>query len=134
MGDIHLKVITHEKVVFEGEVESIVTRGTNGEFGILPNHTPFMTALTICVTKIIVKGNPMFFTTIGGVLQFTNNRAVILTEDAENGTDIDLVAAKSEKEKLEARYGNADLAKENERADKALATALARFKAAIAAK
>ena len=30
-----LKIITQEKVVFEGEVDSVYTKGIDGEFGIL---------------------------------------------------------------------------------------------------
>lgn len=131
---IELKIITHEKVVFDGKVNEFYADGVAGQFGILPGHTPFMSALKIGVLKTVFEGKEEFFSVIGGVLQFNDNKAVILTEDAENGKDIDSVAAQNEKEKLEAREGNEQTAKEVANADKALATALARFKAAAAGK
>ena len=40
-----LKIITQEKVVFDGEVDEIYSRGVDGDFGILKNHIPIMVAL-----------------------------------------------------------------------------------------
>ena len=128
---IHFKLITHEKIVFEGEIDELYTQGIEGSFGILVDHTPFMSALAIGVTKIINDGKAQFFATMGGILQFTNNQAVILTEEAENGTNIDVTIAKAEKEKLEARFGSEEYNKDVQNSNKALAMALAKFKAAM---
>lgn len=128
---IHFKLITHEKIVFEGEIDELYTQGIEGSFGILVDHTPFMSALAIGVTKIINDGKAQFFATMGGILQFTNNQAVILTEEAENGTNIDVTIAKAEKEKLEARFGSEEYQKDIQNSNKALAMALAKFKAAM---
>jgi len=128
---IHFKLITHEKIVFEGDVDEIYTKGINGSFGILVDHTPFMSALAIGVTKIVNEGTATYFATMGGVLQFTNNQAVILSEEAENGKDIDVTVAKAEKERLEARIGSPEAQKNIQAENKALAIALAKFKAAM---
>lgn len=128
---IHFKLITHEKVVFEGDVDEIYAKGIDGEFGILVDHTPFMSALDIGVTKIVSDGKANYFAVMGGVLQIINNQAVLLTEDAENGKDINLAIAKSEKEKLEARVGSEEYQKDIQNSNKALAMALAKFKAAM---
>lgn len=128
---IHLKIITHEKIVFEKDVDEIYCNGIDGSFGIMVDHTPFMSALAIGVTKIIANGEEDFFAVIGGIFQIMNNQAVILSEDAENGKDIDLAVAKAEKEKLEARIGSPEAQKNTQAANKALAMALAKFKAAM---
>jgi F-type H+-transporting ATPase subunit epsilon len=124
---IHFKLITHEKIVYENDIDELYCQGEEGSFGILPNHTPFMTPLAIGVTKIVVDGKNEYFTTIGGVFQIVANNAVILTEESENGKDIDFAVAKAEKEKLEAKYGKEDNQKDN----KNLAIALAKFKASM---
>ena len=80
---IHFKLITHEKIVFENDVDEIYCKGLEGEFGILPDHTPFMSALAIGVTKVVADGNADYFATVGGVFQVSNNNAVLLTEEAE---------------------------------------------------
>ena len=128
---IHFKLITHEKIVFENDVDEIYCKGLEGEFGIMPDHTPFMSALAIGVTKVVTEGKAEYFATVGGVFQVSNNNAVLLTEEAENGKDIDLTVAKAEKEKLEARNGSPDNQKDIDNKNKALAIALAKFKAAM---
>ena len=50
---IHFKLITHEKIVYENDIDEFYAQGIDGDFGILPDHTPFMSALKIGVIKII---------------------------------------------------------------------------------
>jgi len=126
---LHLKITTHEKVVFDSDVDEIYSKGTQGEFGILPGHIPFMSALDIGVTKVIVDGKPERFTTMGGVFQLKDNEALILTQAAEHAEEIDVERAEEAKkraqERLEASTGDVD----TQRAEIALARALARLKA-----
>lgn len=42
-----LSVVTPEGQAFHGEAEAVVLPGSEGEFGILPGHEPFLTALRI---------------------------------------------------------------------------------------
>ena len=39
---MHLKIITHEKNIFDEDVNEIYLQGTAGEFGILKNHEPII--------------------------------------------------------------------------------------------
>ena len=50
---MHLKIITHERVIFDEDVNEIYTKTTNGEIGILKNHVPIMAAMDIGVTKAV---------------------------------------------------------------------------------
>ena len=126
---LHLKITTHEKVVFDADVDEIYTKGTQGEFGILPNHIPFMSALDVGVTKVVIDGKPEYFTTMGGVFQLKNNEALILTQTAEKGPDIDIERAEEAKKRAEERLENEPDTSDVQRAEVALARALARLKA-----
>ena len=126
---MHLKIITHEKVVFDEDVNEIRTRGVNGEFGILPNHVPFMSALDIGVTKVVQNGEAHYFTTMGGIFQFQNNEAVILTDIAEDGNDIDVTRAKEAMKRAKNRLEEKAETLDSKRAEAALARAVARLKA-----
>ncbi len=128
---INLKIITHEKELFNEEVDGIYSRSVEGEFGILPDHQPFMSALDIGVTRADVNGEMEYFTTMGGIFQFKDNEALILTDLAERGSDIDVTRAKSAKERAEARLGSHEVEIDNARAQIALAKAMARLKAAL---
>ena len=128
---INLKIITHEKELFNEEVDGIYSKSVEGEFGILPDHQPFMSALDIRVTRAEKEGEMEYFTTMGGIFQFKDNEALILTDLAEKGSDIDVTRAKSAKERAEARLGSHDVEIDNVRAQIALAKAMARLKAAL---
>ena len=42
---LRLKVISPEKVIFDGEVESLKVPGTLGSFEVLDNHAPIISSL-----------------------------------------------------------------------------------------
>ena len=73
-----LKIITHERIVYEGEVEELVIQTTSGQMGILKDRLPITTVLDIGVTKAKVGDSYKFFATMGGVFQFKDNNATIL--------------------------------------------------------
>lgn len=126
---LHLKITTHEKVIFDGEVDEIYSRGMDGEFGILPNHVPFMCALDIGLTRIVANGEHDCFTTMGGIFQLKDNEALILTPIAERSCEIDMMRAKESKERAEQRLTECADDIDAKRAEIALARAIARLKA-----
>ncbi|MBP7211448.1 ATP synthase F1 subunit epsilon [bacterium] len=127
---LHLKITTHQHVIFDDDVEEIYSKSTVGEFGILPNHEPFMCALDVGVTKVVLKHEVLFFAIMGGVFQLKNNQALILTPIAENGSDIDVTRAKEAKERAEARLSAQKTDIDAQRAELALSKAITRLKAA----
>ena len=126
-----LKIITHERIVFEGEVDELVIQTKGGMMGILKDHIPVTTALEIGVTKARMGNNYKYFATMGGVFQFKNNEAVILTDVCEDGCDIDVTRANAAKNRAEARLADATAKIDADRAQAALARSLARLKAAL---
>ena len=44
---LRLRLVTPERLVLDEEVEEITAPGTLGEFGVLPNHTTFLSSLEI---------------------------------------------------------------------------------------
>ena len=127
---IHFKIITPEKIVYENDVDAIYAQGSAGSFGILPNHIPFMSALAIGIAKAEKGNETQIFSIMGGAFQFKNNEAIILTEAAELGGDIDKARAQMAKERAEAILGSAENAADIKLANNALARAMARLKAA----
>ena len=126
---IKLKIITHEKVVYENEVDELYVQSVDGRLGILPNHIPIVCALNIGVTKVIVGKNSECITTMAGVLQFSENEATILTDIAEVSTDIDLVRANAARERAQSRLQAQKDKIDVLRAELALAKAIARISA-----
>jgi len=128
---MNLKIITHEKIVFNGEVDELVVHTTSGLIGILKDHIPITTSLEIGVTKAKIGESFKYFATMGGVFQFKDNNAVILTDVCEDSCDIDVTRANAAKERAEARLAEVNAELDTQRAQAALARALARLQAAL---
>lgn len=126
---LHLKITTHEKIVFDEDVDEIYSKSTQGSFGVLPGHIPFMCALDIGVTKIVKDGKPQNFTTMGGIFQLTGSDALILTNVAERAEEIDVERALEAKKRAEERLEDESDTTDVQRAEVALSRALARLKA-----
>lgn len=126
-----LKIITHERIVFDGEADEIVVQTKSGQLGILKDHVPLTTGLDVSVTKIRQGDKYKYFATMGGVFQFSNNVATILTDVCEDSADIDVARANEAKSRAEARLADSAAIIDVQRAQAALARALARLKAAL---
>ncbi len=126
-----LKIITHERIVFDDEVDELIIHTTGGQIGILKDHIPITTSLEIGVTKAKIGEKFKYFATMGGVFQFKDNNAVILTDVCEDSRDIDVTRANAAKERAEARLAETNAQYDTQRAQAALARALARLQAAL---
>lgn len=124
---IHLKVITHEKIVFEDDIDELYVQTTDGRIGILKNHIPVISTLGIGVTKAIKDKQAQCIATMGGILQFAHNKATILTDIAELECDIDVARARHAKQRAEARMKAHEETLDIARAQMALAKAVARI-------
>lgn len=128
---IKLKIISPERVVFDEEVDELVTQGVKGQFGVLAGHIPFMTPIDIGVTKVVQNGVADYIATMGGTFQIKDDVAIILTNCAERSNEIDVLRAKAAKERAEARLSKNATDMSSARANVAIAKALARLKAAM---
>ena len=128
---MHLKIITHERVVFDEAVDEIYAKGVNGEFGILKGHVPYITPLDIGVTKVVQNGKNKYFSVMGGIFKFLDEEALILTDVAESGDEIDEVRARDALQRAQARLADAEAKTDAKRAEAAIARAMARLKAKL---
>ena len=124
---IHLKVITHEKIVYEDDIDELYIQTTDGRMVILKNHIPVISTLGIGVTKVVKDKESQCIATMGGILQFAHNRATILTDIAELECDIDLVRAQHAKQRAQARLKAHDETIDMARVQLALAKAVTRI-------
>ena len=128
---MQLKIITHERVVFDNEIDELIIQTKTGQMGILKDHIPMTTVLDVGVTKAKIGSTDKYFATMGGIFQFKDNVATILTDVCEDGCDIDVTRANDAKARAEARLADGDAKVDAQRAQAALARSLARLKAAL---
>ena len=91
---LKLKIVTPERVLLEGEVESVSLPTQMGEITILPNHIPLVASLAPGELKIIENGSSRHMAVTGGVLEIRGqNDIVILADAAETSEEIDIQRA-----------------------------------------
>lgn len=98
---IHFSLVSPERELFSGQVKQVDAPGAEGEFGVLPQHAPFMTTLKPGVVRIYEDTGvtPVFVR--GGFADVTPAGLTILAEEAIRLADVDVAAL--EKEIEEAR-------------------------------
>lgn len=84
MKTLHADIVTPDRKVFSGEIQSIQLPGSEGSFEILYNHAPIVA--TLDTGKIRIKtadGKTETLKGIGGVVEVSRNRVSVLLEKAE---------------------------------------------------
>jgi F-type H+-transporting ATPase subunit epsilon len=81
-----LNILTPERKIFEGEVYGLIVPGVSGYFELLENHAPIVAALGKGNMKVLKektgKASEEYIIT-GGFIEMSNNKTVVLVEDAE---------------------------------------------------
>ncbi len=78
-----LEIMTPDKKIFEGEVESAKFPGSKGEFQVLNNHASLISSLDKGTIEFINKDGIHDVNVSGGVVEVLNNRIIVLAESAE---------------------------------------------------
>lgn len=95
MSTYHLIVVTPERVVFDGEAQSIVVRTICGDIGILKGHSPYVSPLSIGRLKIVdAQGGERIAAVAGGMLRVSADETMILTDTCEWAEEISVERAK----------------------------------------
>jgi F-type H+-transporting ATPase subunit epsilon len=131
MGNVHLEVVTPERILISQEVESVAAPGSLGEFGVLDGHVPFLSGIVPGELRFTASGKTERFAVASGFAEVSENKMSILVDAAERARDVDLERARKALERARerlAKRGAEDL--DFVRADAALRRAMARIKVA----
>lgn len=93
---MNIKILTPESVVFEGEVDSVLLPGKNGDFHIKKDHAAIVSSLINGKIRLFTNQVPEEFSKFlkkeneaksifgfsikSGVIEFNNNKGIILAE------------------------------------------------------
>jgi len=86
---IQCEVVSQDRALFSGPADIVVAPGTEGEMGILPNHTPLLTSLGYGFLRIRQGGREEVFVIAGGVMEVRPALVTILADVGENVAEID---------------------------------------------
>jgi len=100
---LKLEIVTPYGLILSNDVDEVTAAGSEGEFGVLPGHAPFLTTLKIGML-IFKKGNEVRYIFVNsGFAEVGPDKVTILADSAEKAKDIDVERAKEAMKRAEER-------------------------------
>ena len=108
MTRLYLKVVTPDKLFFEGEIDMLVARTIEGDVGILLNHSPLVTILDI--GRLVIKNGDerKVAACAGGYIDVRNNNITVVSDACEWEDEIDINRAERAKERASKKLEDKD--------------------------
>lgn len=132
MAVLHLEVVTPERVLVSRDVDTVVAPGTEGEFGILPGHIPFLSGILPGELRYEADGKKEYMAVVDGFAEVSEDRVSVLVDAAEKAVEIDIERARNAMERARERLARERGAEDVDflRAEAALKRAMIRIKVA----
>jgi len=116
-GKMLLEIVAPSRQVVRSErVDEVIAPGSEGEFGVLPGHTPFLTTLKVGVLSYREGHDWHYLAVDWGYAEVGPDRVVILAEGADRASEIDITEARLAKEQAEKKLSEKLEQKEYEKA------------------
>jgi F-type H+-transporting ATPase subunit epsilon len=126
---LQFALVSPEQELFHGAVDQVVVPGSEGEFGVLPDHAPFMSTIKPGALRIYDGGEVRKIFVNGGFADVTPDGLTVLAEDA---VDLSKVSAAEIEQQLKDAREDVRLAQDEARRVRAEAE-VARLEALSAA-
>ena len=89
MKQFKLEIISPNEIFFEKEIDLVIFPGSEGDFGILKNHMPFLTSLRVGIVYIYLEKKIIeTFLVTGGIVEVSQNGCSLLTEEVINTNSV----------------------------------------------
>lgn len=88
MDKIKFKIVTPEKIAYDGEGDSISIPTNEGEITVLPNHIPIISILDAGEVVVRNGGNEESLAVTGGFIEIGENEIVLLADASDRAEDL----------------------------------------------
>ena len=132
-GLLKLQIVTPQRIVVQEDVTEVVAPGSEGYFGVLPGHLPFLTTLKAGYLVYWQSRAAHRLAVSNGFAEVQGDMVSILADTAERAEEIDVARAERARGRAEERLREWSSGNERidfARAEAALKRALARLDAA----
>lgn len=103
MSQLTLKIVTPERVVFEGTADLVTAMTENGEITVLPNHIPLATLLRAGEMRLMNGKEETLLAASTGLLEVrAGNEVVVLAQTAERSEELEMSVIEDAKKRAEA--------------------------------
>ena len=96
-----LTIVTPQGEAYHGEVERVVLPGSEGDFGVLPDHERFLTPLRVGEVEITSGGQRLYAAIADGFAEVQGEQVAVLVESCELAGDIDTARAERARDRAE---------------------------------
>ena len=93
---LHFSLVSPEAELFAGDVDQVNLPGSEGDLGILPNHSPLMAAIRTGAITVLSDGTETQYFVQGGFADVTPAGLTVLAEKASLLSDVSLEAVQAD--------------------------------------
>ncbi len=126
-NSFQLRIITPDRVFYQGEVEMVEFNTTEGQVGILPGHIPLTVIVKPGILRISEAEQEKIAALHSGFVEVLPDEVIVLAEIIEWPEDIDAERAEAALERAKERLAHRDAQTDVARAETALQRAIARI-------
>ena len=98
---LYCRVITPERMIFDDQVDLVITRIADGQIGVLVDHAPTVSTVEVGDVRIQQGEERHVFATSDGFFKVSENLVQILVEEAVPAGEIDVDEAQNRVERAE---------------------------------
>lgn len=98
---VRCEIVSQDRMVYEGDADTVIIPGVSGEMGILPNHAPLLSTMGFGVIRVRTGQHEEVFTVAGGLVEVQPDLVTVLADVAENVAEIDIARAQAARDRIE---------------------------------
>jgi F-type H+-transporting ATPase subunit epsilon len=103
MAKLNVEIVTPERRILQVQADEVVAPGAEGLFGIRPGHTPFLSVMQAGALTLKGGASTDTYFVAGGFVEVTNDKVLVLADQAEPATEIDVDLARRRLEDAQQR-------------------------------
>ncbi len=130
MTTMSFLLVTPERTIVNEEVEEVLARGIEGDFGVLPHHMPLVTPLPVGELQYRKGGQWQVLALGGGFMEVLPDKVTVVADVAERSEEIDQQRAEEARRRAEAALTEAAAGEAQAEAQAELQRALLRLRVA----
>ena len=104
---LKLEIVTPDRALLREEVDEVVVPGSQGEFGVLPGHTPLLSTLKVGELWYRQGQEKHYLAIAFGFVEVLPDRVTVLAQVGERAQEIDVQRAERAKQRAEQRLAQA---------------------------
>ena len=124
---MQVDIVSAEGEIFSGKAEMLYAQAADGEVGILPHHTQFLSSLKPGSVRVITDSVEEHFYVNGGIIEIQPSVVTVLADSAVRAGDLDEAEAVAAKQRAIEAMDNAKSETDIAKAQVELAEAVAQI-------